>query len=85
MKWIAMQNHALAILKGIHWLYKHSLSLLIGGACRFEPSCSDYFMEAVEVHGFLRGSYLGLRRLFRCHALNPGGFDPVPTCMTGTK
>lgn len=49
-----------------------------GGGCRFEPSCSRYFLEAVETHGLLRGGWLGLRRIGRCQPWGGMGFDPVP-------
>ncbi len=60
------------------WLYRRLLSPALGPACRFEPSCSVYAEEAVRRFGGVKGSYLALRRLLRCHPLMPGGFDPVP-------
>jgi len=58
--------------------YQLALSPLFGRCCRFEPSCSRYAMEAVERHGALRGSYLALLRIGRCHPWHEGGEDPVP-------
>lgn len=55
----------------------HALAGPLGG-CRFEPSCSRYFLQAVEVHGPLKGSWLGIRRIFRCHPWGGHGYDPVP-------
>ena len=48
------------------------------GSCRFEPSCSNYFLQAVERHGSLKGSWLGIRRILRCHPWGGCGYDPVP-------
>ena len=53
-----------------------------GNGCRFEPTCSRYFLEAVETHGVLRGGWLGLRRLGRCHPWGGQGHDPVPRALT---
>jgi len=57
--------------------YKRFLSPLLPSACRFEPTCSEYMLEAVERHGALRGIGMGVKRLLRCHPFCEGGFDPV--------
>jgi len=59
-------------------LYRWTLSPLLGGLCRFEPSCSRYATEAIQRHGARRGAGLTVRRLLRCQPFHPGGFDPVP-------
>ncbi|MFO1492968.1 MAG: membrane protein insertion efficiency factor YidD [Kiritimatiellia bacterium] len=51
---------------------------MAGPCCRFHPSCSHYAIEALQVHGFWKGSWLAFRRITRCHPGRPGGFDPVP-------
>ena len=58
--------------------YQRALSPMMGSNCRFYPSCSHYTYEAVERYGTAQGGWMGLRRIFRCHPWNPGGFDPVP-------
>jgi putative membrane protein insertion efficiency factor len=58
--------------------YRLLLSPLLGGFCRFEPSCSLYAIEALKRHGARRGAWLAGRRLLRCHPFRPGGYDPVP-------
>lgn len=69
---------ARALLASIRF-YQRSLSPLKGGGtCRFSPTCSQYAAEAIQVHGALRGSWLALGRISRCHPLHPGGHDPVP-------
>jgi uncharacterized protein len=56
--------------------YQAVLSPLLGGSCRFEPSCSAYFILAVQKYGPWRGSWMGVRRILRCHPFHPGGHDP---------
>lgn len=69
---------------GLLRVYKAALSPLIhaaagvSGACRFQPTCSEYAAIAVNEHGLARGGAMALRRLLRCHPLHGGGFDPVP-------
>jgi hypothetical protein len=64
--------------------YKLTLSPLLaaltgpGGGCRFQPTCSEYWADAVEIHGFAYGSWLGIKRLCRCHPWGGAGADPVP-------
>ncbi|MBX3085643.1 MAG: membrane protein insertion efficiency factor YidD [Anaerolineae bacterium] len=69
MKYIAM---------GLIRLYQVTLSPLLPPSCRFEPSCSRYTYQAIERYGFIRGGWLGFRRILRCNPFNPGGFDPIP-------
>jgi uncharacterized protein len=64
-------------------LYQLIVSPLLGPRCRFYPSCSHYALEALERFGFLRGCWLSVRRIGRCHPWNPGGFDPVPPADAG--
>ncbi|MDP2506378.1 membrane protein insertion efficiency factor YidD [Oceanobacter sp. 3_MG-2023] len=66
------------ILIGLVKGYQMWISPLLGHNCRFYPSCSQYAVEAIQLHGGWRGSWLALRRLGRCHPFHPGGFDPVP-------
>jgi putative membrane protein insertion efficiency factor len=68
------------LIRGYQWLVSPVLSFLAGpgAGCRFQPSCSAYFLEALETHGFYRGTGLGLRRLCRCHPWGNQGYDPVP-------
>lgn len=66
------------VLSGGVRLYQLTLSPLMGGQCRFYPSCSAYALEAFASHGAARGALLAGRRVLRCHPWNPGGYDPVP-------
>lgn len=64
------------LLIGAVHLYRLTLGPWLGGQCRFVPSCSQYFIEAVEKYGACRGAWKGLCRLARCHPFHPGGWDP---------
>jgi putative membrane protein insertion efficiency factor len=68
-----MRTVLIALLRG----YKLFLSPLLPSACRYYPTCSEYMLEAVARHGALRGSWMGLKRLGRCHPFHEGGCDPV--------
>ena len=69
---------AVALLTGAVRTYQWTIRPVIGAQCRFEPSCSHYAIEALAVHGALRGSALTARRVLRCNPWHAGGFDPVP-------
>ena len=62
------------LIRGYQWL----VSPWLGPCCRYEPSCSGYAVEAIDRHGVMRGSWLALRRLSRCHPVGGSGYDPVP-------
>jgi len=69
-----MKNFVIFLIK----LYQKLISPLFPNKCRFMPSCSHYAVEAVDKFGVLRGGFLAIRRIGKCHPFNPGGFDPVP-------
>ncbi|MGH2723584.1 MAG: membrane protein insertion efficiency factor YidD [Actinomycetota bacterium] len=66
------------LLVGLLLLYRHTVGPMVSGRCRFHPSCSAYALEAVRVHGALKGSALAGWRVLRCSPLSDGGPDPVP-------
>ena len=66
------------LLIGLLKAYRFAISPLYGQVCRYHPSCSAYALEAVTVHGSIKGSWLAVRRLGRCHPWARGGYDPVP-------
>ncbi|MGD2145078.1 MAG: membrane protein insertion efficiency factor YidD [Anaerolineae bacterium] len=67
-----------SILLGLIRLYQLTLSRVLPPTCRFYPSCSEYSLEAISLHGAWRGGWLAVKRIARCHPFNPGGYDPVP-------
>ena len=69
------------VLKYLIRGYQLAISPLLGPSCRFYPSCSHYAIEAIETHGSLRGVWLTIKRISRCHPWHEGGFDPVPACL----
>ncbi|MGC9525921.1 MAG: membrane protein insertion efficiency factor YidD [Limnospira sp.] len=69
-----MKRILIAVIKG----YKLLISPLLPPACRFQPTCSEYAMEAIGRFGVFRGGWMAIGRILRCHPLHPGGYDPVP-------
>jgi putative membrane protein insertion efficiency factor len=76
-----MKRVLLVLISG----YRLLLSPLLGASCRFYPSCSTYAAEAIDAHGALKGTWLTLRRLAKCHPWHAGGFDPVPPVKPGAN
>lgn len=66
------------IIIGIFRFYQKFISPLTGPNCRFYPTCSHYGVEAVQKHGAIKGGYLTVKRISKCHPFHEGGFDPVP-------
>ena len=73
------------LLLGVVRLYQVTLSPLMGGHCRFQPTCSRYAAEAIQTHGGLKGGWLALRRILRCHPFGGSGYDPVPGREAGNR
>lgn len=77
LKWInVLLRLPVMVLVCLVRAYQWLLSPLLGRRCRFEPTCSQYFIEAVRKYGAVRGTWRGLRRILRCHPWHPGGYDP---------
>lgn len=79
----ALRSGATWLLLALVHAYRLALAPLLGGACRFEPSCSAYAEQALRAHGPLRGAWLAGRRIARCHPLGAWGYDPVPKGKEG--
>jgi putative membrane protein insertion efficiency factor len=73
-----MTGLATKMLIGLVRAYKYAVSPLLGNNCRFEPSCSEYAVEALRRYGLLKGTWLAVKRIGCCHPWHPGGYDPVP-------
>lgn len=83
MHWLRRQLGRLLIL--LVKFYQYFISPMLPPSCRYEPTCSTYMIEAIQIHGPLKGLYLGIRRVLRCHPLREGGYDPVPPKCACTK
>ncbi|MBE6034343.1 membrane protein insertion efficiency factor YidD [Aminipila sp.] len=68
-----MKKIVIGIIRG----YQKFISPLFPPTCRFYPTCSAYFIQAVEKYGTVKGSFLGIKRILKCHPFNPGGYDPL--------
>lgn len=69
-----LQNLLILLIK----FYQKVLSPLFPGVCRYRPTCSQYMIEAIKIHGIVKGLYLGTKRILRCHPWGGSGYDPVP-------
>lgn len=73
-----MRNPLTIIVRGLIRAYQLGISPFLPPTCRFQPTCSNYALQALEKHGLIKGGWLAVKRIARCHPWNPGGFDPVP-------
>ncbi len=75
---VRRRSYASSALLLVVWIYRAAVSPFLGPCCRYTPSCSAYAAEAIARYGAVRGLWIGLRRVLRCHPLHAGGWDPVP-------
>ena len=68
----------IAPLVGLIYFYREAISPFTPATCRYEPTCSTYFLEALKIHGLFKGSYLGIKRIINCNPWGKSGYDPVP-------
>ena len=80
-----MRRIVQGLIIGIIRLYQRTLSRLLPTTCRYRPSCSEYAVQAVQTHGVVKGLWLGLRRILRCHPFTAGGYDPLPLSGQGLE
>ena len=73
-----LKKIAIAPLVFLIRFYQAAISPFTPSTCRFEPTCSSYFLEALQVHGLVKGTYLGVKRILSCHPWGKSGYDPVP-------
>ena len=66
------------LMIGLIKFYQNCISPLLPNVCRYKPTCSEYFIQALQIHGVWRGSVLGIKRILRCHPWGGSGYDPVP-------
>ncbi len=78
-----LKKIAIAPFLALIYFYKIVLSPLLPSSCRFQPTCSTYFIEALKIHGLFKGFYLGVHRILRCHPWGKTGYDPVPEKKCG--
>ena len=79
----ALQGPAAALMRGLIWIYRVTLSAFMGRTCRYLPTCSEYADEAIARHGAWAGGWIALARISRCHPWGADGFDPVPERLPG--
>jgi len=80
-----LKTAAATVLIGLVRLYRVAISPLLGPRCRFEPSCSEYAIEAIQRYGPLRGGWLAAKRILSCHPWGRTGYDPVPEVNRKTR